>query len=101
MKSLDLYDFKLEFTFAGDRLAELDRQIALLYSTRAGTMPLDREFGLNMDFVDMPPEAAKSLYVAEITEKTPRFIPAVRVQSVTWSVTESGALQPKVVITSA
>ena len=61
------YDFQLQFTFASDKLAELDRKLALLYSTREGTMPLDREFGINMDFVDMPPEVAKSLYVAEIT----------------------------------
>ena len=50
------YDFQLQFTFASDKLAELDRKLALLYSTREGTMPLDREFGINMDFVDMPPE---------------------------------------------
>ena len=43
------YDFQLQFTFASDKLAELDRKLALLYSTREGTMPLDREFGINMD----------------------------------------------------
>lgn len=48
-------------------------------------MPLDREFGINMDFVDMPPEVAKSLYTAEITKKTAQFIPEVRVQSVQWT----------------
>uniref|UniRef100_A0AAU8B6D0 IraD/Gp25-like domain-containing protein n=1 Tax=Dulem virus 34 TaxID=3145752 RepID=A0AAU8B6D0_9CAUD len=96
-----LYDFKLEYTFTGDYLAELDRQLALLLSTREGTMPLDRSFGLNMDFVDMPPEAAKSLYAAEVTEKVAKFIPAVRVQEITWNRTESGKLNPKVVITSA
>lgn len=95
-----LYDFRLEYTFTSDWLAELDRQMALLLSTREGTMPLDREFGLNMDFVDMPPEAAKSLYTAEVTEKVAKFIPAVRVQEVTWTQTE-GKLTPKVVITSA
>ena len=36
------YDFQLQFTFASDKLAELDRKLALLYSTREGTMPLDR-----------------------------------------------------------
>ena len=101
MNEMDLYDFKLEFTFAGDAIAELDRQIVLLLSTREGTMPLDREFGINMDFLDMPPEAAKSLYVAEITKKIPQFIPAVRVQGVTWDPTPAGKLKPKVVITSA
>ena len=75
MNETGVYDFKLEYTFAGNALAELDRQLALLLSTREGTMPLDREFGLNMDFVDMPPEVAKSLYTAEVTEKVAKFIP--------------------------
>ena len=95
------YDFQLQFTFASDKLAELDRKLALLYSTREGTMPLDREFGINMDFVDMPPEAAKSLYTAEVTEKVAKFIPTVRGQEVTWGAGAQGNLIAKVVITSA
>ena len=97
----EIYDFQLEYTFSGQWLEELDRQLALLLSTRAGTMPLDREFGLNMDFVDMPPEVAKSLYTAEVTEKVAKFIPTVRVQEVTWSSGGQGNLIAKVVITSA
>ena len=89
------------FSFATDAMAELDRKLALLYSTREGTMPLDREFGINMDFVDMPPEVAKSLYTAEITKKTAQFIPEVRVQSVQWTHGGEGVFYPKVVITSA
>ena len=80
MNENDLFNFQLEYTFTADWLAELDRQLALLLSTREGTMPLDRAFGLNMDFVDMPPEAAKSLYTAEVTEKVSKFIPEVRVR---------------------
>ena len=101
MNETGVYDFNLEYTFAGNALAELDRQLALLLSTREGTMPLDREFGLNMDFVDMPPEVAKSLYTAEITKKTAQFIPEVRVQSVQWTHGGEGVFYPKVVITSA
>ena len=100
MNENDLFNFQLEYTFTADWLAELDRQLALLLSTREGTMPLDRAFGLNMDFVDMPPEAAKSLYTAEVTEKVSKFIPEVRVQEVTWT-GNTGKLFPKVVITSA
>lgn len=101
MNENGLFDFNLEYTFAGDWLAELDRQLSLLLSTREGTMPLDREFGLNMDFVDAPPEVAKSLYTAEVTEKVAKFIPAVRVKEITWNHTEGGKLNPKVVITNA
>ncbi len=68
MNENDLFNFQLEYTFTADWLAELDRQLALLLSTREGTMPLDRAFGLNMDFVDMPPEAAKGL-PAEVHRK--------------------------------
>ena len=101
MNENDLFNFQLEYTFTADWLAELDRQLALLLSTREGTMPLDRAFGLNMDFVDMPPEAAKSLYTAEVTEKVSKFIPEVRVQEVTWTGGNTGKLFPKVVITSS
>ena len=101
MNGTGVYDFKLEYTFAGDYMAELDRQLARVLSPREGTMPLDREFGLNMDFVDMPPEAAKSLYTAEVTEKVAKFIPTARVQEVTWGAGAQGNLIAKVVITSA
>jgi hypothetical protein len=95
------FDFQLEYTFAGNAMAELDRKLSLLYSTREGTMPLDREFGLDMDFLDMPPTTAKSLYTAEVTKKTAKFIPEVRVQEVQWTHGEAGTFYPKVVITSA
>ena len=52
-------------------------------------------------FVDMPPEVAKSLYTAEVTEKVAKFIPTVRVQEVKWSSGGQGNLIAKVVITSA
>ena len=96
-----LFDFKLEYTFEDDKLVELDRQLALLLSTPAGTMPLDREFGILMNFVDKPPEVVKSLYTAEVTKKVPQFIPWVRVYETTWEYGEQGHIKPKVVITRA
>lgn len=101
MMELDIFDYKLEYTFSDNWRARIDRQLALLLSTPAGSMPLDREFGIDMDFLDLPPETAKSLYTAEITEKIPRFIPAIRVQEVAWTWNSGGKLSPKVVITSA
>lgn len=99
--NVPLLDFKLEYTFEDDKLAELDRQLALLLSTPEGTMPLDREFGIQMNFVDKPPEVVKSLYTAEVTQKIPKFIPWVRVYEVTWGYGKQGHIKPKVVITRA
>lgn len=95
------YEFHLEYTFASDALAELNRRITLLLTTPVGTMPLDREFGTDWTFLDMPSEAAKSLFAAEVAEKIQTFIPEVRVDEVQWTVGEDGALIPKVVITNA
>lgn len=94
------YQFNLSFTFADDKIEEYRRQVSLLLSTPVGTMPLDREFGVDMDFLDMPSETAKSLYTAEITEKIARFIPELRVESVSWAASPAGTLIPKVVITN-
>ena len=96
-----MYDFKLEYTFSDDRLADIDRQLNLLLTTRVGTMPLDREFGLAMDYLDRPAVLAKSLFVAELVEKVPRFIPAIRVQEVQWQAGADGHVCAKVVIDRA
>ncbi len=93
------FDFRLEYIGGGS--AELDRQLALLLSTREGSIPLDRAFGLNLDFVDRPAGVVKSLYTAEVTKKVSQFIPAVRVFEVAWTSSQDGELQPKVVIASA
>lgn len=95
----DLFDFQLEYTGGGAR--SLDRQLALLLSTREGSIPLDREFGLDLNFVDRPTAAVKALYTAEVTKKVAKFIPAVRVLEVVWTGTAEGHLKPKVVIAGA
>lgn len=96
-----IYNFSLEFTFTSERILELERQLTLLLTTPAGTMPLDREFGVELDFLDIPSETAKNLYVAEVTQKVAKFIPSVMVEEVRWTTSEDGILKPKVVITNA
>lgn len=100
MTKTNLYDFRLEYLFQDGGVAEIDRQLALLLSTRVGTIPLDREFGLDFSFLDLPTETAKSLYTAEVTKKVAKFIPSVRVAKIEWDAAEMGAIKPRVVITS-
>lgn len=95
----DLFDFQIEFIGGGAK--ELDRQLALLLSTREGSVPLDREFGLDLNFVDKPTAAVKALYTAEVTKKVAKFIPALRVREVLWTAAAEGQLKPKVVIAGA
>ena len=41
---------------AADTAEDVQRCIAVLLSTRAGSVAMDREFGLSWDFVDLPVE---------------------------------------------
>lgn len=95
------FDFQLEYTFADDRLADIDRQLKLLLTTPIHTMPLDREFGLDMAYVDLPSETAKVRYVAELTEKIPKFFPFLRLQQIDWTADVKGHVKAKVVVKSA
>ena len=101
MNETQIFDYQLERTMTASRIDELDHQLALLLTTRTGTMPLDREFGIDMDFVDKPPELAKVLYTQEVTKQVAKFISWVRVKEITWSHGAQGQIIPKVVITSA
>jgi len=101
MSEITPYDFELEDTLAGDdREAQL-RRVKFLLATPVGTIPADREFGIETDFLGRPMETAQALYAAEIVSKIKKFCPSVTVKKVTWSGGEDGKLWPKVVIADA
>ena len=65
-----------------------------------GNVPLDREFGLNTNFVGMPMDVAKSQFAVEIIDKTDRYEPRATVKDINFSFNEDGQLQAEVVITN-
>ena len=76
--------------------------LKVLYSTRAGELGLDRDFGISMDAVDRPIAVAKALISAEIVRKTKRYETRVEVTRIEWddSKVGEGILIPKVVLQS-
>jgi hypothetical protein len=79
-------------------LEEITRNLSILYGTIAGTQAGDRDFGLDITFLDMPLPTVKALYSAEIIKKTNLYEPRAKVKSVEWDISEDGTLTPKVVI---
>lgn len=76
--------------------------LKVLYSTRAGELGLDRDFGISMDAVDRPLAVAKALISAEIVERPKKYETRVEVARVEWvdSKVGEGILIPKVVLQS-
>ena len=91
-------NFMVEYDFTADDLEDIKRCVENLYSTRAGTQPLDREFGIDYDgVIGFPLDIAMNQLALEITEKTEKYEPRVAVESVESTVDAvSGRLIPTI-----
>ena len=97
---IDLKNITVTFDYSNGEVADIKRCLETLYQTAEGTCPLDREFGLNTDFVGMPMDVAKNLFAVEITEKTDRYEPRATVKSINFQTGNDGQLKAEVVITN-
>lgn len=98
MIEFDTSNIEIQFEYGGDEAAEIVRCLKMLYSTPAGTVALDREFGLSWDMIDMPIETAKSILTVEIIEKTAKYEPRVSVSKVIYKQNVTGKLITRVVV---
>ena len=91
-------NFSVKYDFASEEIKDIDRCVRNLYSTRAGSQPCDREFGIDYDSaVGLPLDVAKNQLTLEYIEKTARYEPRVAVDSVDYKIDAvSGQLIPTV-----
>lgn len=89
--------FKLESVNISESLME---QLHLLLATPVGTVVLDRDFGVDMSFIDMPINLAKNMAAAEFGKKIKKYIPAIRLTEITEDKSQAsmGELSLKVVV---
>lgn len=57
---------------------DLRQQVELLCATPVGSVVLDRDFGLDMSFIDEPVSVAVNMAAAEIAVKLEKYIPVLR-----------------------
>lgn len=79
-----------------DRVESILQNLSLLLQTWQGSVPLYREFGLPMKFVDRPMNAAAPAMIVEIREAIQRFEPRAELISVKFKQDPSGVLTPEV-----
>ena len=81
-------------------LEGLAQEIRMLLATRKGSVPLDRDFGLSWDYVDMPMSEAMPYMVAEIGRQLERYVPRIRVRDISFSSDDAvdGRLIPRVTV---
>lgn len=89
--------------FAPDtEAAEILQNVRTIISTRKGSVPLDREFGISWAMVDKPLPVARSQMQAQVIEAIEKYEPRAKVQSVEFNNdvegSAEGLLNPIVII---
>lgn len=86
-----------------DEARSIVQNIAVILTTAKGTAPGDREFGVDMSFLDLPLPAAKVRLIAAVREAVETFEPRVRVTGVTFDQRgeAEGRLVPRVEVEPA
>lgn len=69
-----------------DTVRSVLQNIEIILATKQLTVPLYREFGLEMRFVDKPLPVAKALMIAEIKEALARWEPRAELVSVDFQI---------------
>lgn len=82
----------------GTELEKMQHNLDLLYGTRAGTCPGDRNFGLDQTFESYPTNIAKNMFALEVIEKTEIYESKAEILSIEYTQAEDGNLIPKIII---
>lgn len=90
-------NIKLKFDYSSPMIEDIKRCLSTLYSTREGSQPLDRNFGLNCSFVGKPIPVARNEFALEVVEKTEMYEPRAKVSDITYEYNENdGVMHPTI-----
>lgn len=72
-----------------DEATEIIQNVKTILSTLKGTVPMDREFGISGEIIDLPISAAQAQMTAEIVDAVNKYEPRAQVVSVNYEDTET------------
>lgn len=77
-------------------LAEILQNVQTIISTMKGTIPLDREFGIDGRVIDLPMHVAQAKLSNEIFQAIKHYELRVTIEDISFTATLEGRLVPKV-----
>lgn len=86
----------LEGTTITGTISEISETINTIITTPKGTVPLDRNFGIDISILDKPINLAQGLLTVEIIKQVQLYESRVSVKEVTFTPDENNNLIPKV-----
>ena len=70
--------------FPDNEQLEVIQNVKTILTTIQGTVPLDRDFGIDSEVIDKPVNVIRPLIVKEVTEKLAKYEPRVKFISMLW-----------------
>lgn len=64
---------------------EIIQNVKTILSTFVNTVPLDRDFGVDPEYIDAPMPTNRALFNAEVVKKVQKYEPRVEVVRVLWN----------------
>ena len=77
---------------------EIFQNIRTILTTMKGSVPLDREFGIDAVLLDSPSPVARARLSSEIVSLLKRYEPRIEVTKVAFTENSEGRLTPKVTV---
>lgn len=71
--------------FPKDELTEILQNVRTIITTVKGTVPLDRDFGVDASIIDMPLTVARPLIIKEVKEAIERYEPRAKFIEMMWN----------------
>lgn len=83
--------------FAPDtEVEEILQNVRVILSTIKGSVPLDRDFGVDASYLDKPINVAKAMLSSEIIKAVRAYEPRVTITAVDFTANLDGTLKPKI-----
>jgi len=77
-------------------VAEILQNVRTIMGTIKYSVPLDREFGIDVDYLDKPMPVVQASMASDLLTTLKKYEPRVDVTAITFSGDETGKLVPKV-----
>lgn len=77
-------------------IKEILQNVKTILTTIKGSVPLDRDFGIDGSYVDKPMPVARARLSSEIMKAVQKYEPRVTITSISFSGNQDGILVPKV-----
>lgn len=83
--------------FPASTLEEIMQNVKTIMATPKGTVPLDRNFGLDWSFIDKPLQLAQALMSSQAVEQINKYEPRAKIVSIGFDKNALAALDGKMI----